>query len=85
VETASEDRRSCLQRGEWLPSDRAPSRLVNDDPQTNRKLAFDESVRAVTTLYEGEWRDKQDIVAENALDLTMAVSSAMRLSTRECF
>jgi hypothetical protein len=30
--------------------------------QKNNKLAFEESVRAITSLYEGEWRDKQEVV-----------------------
>ena len=33
-------------------------------------------MRAITSLYEGEWRDKQEVVIEDALELTMAVSPA---------
>jgi hypothetical protein len=59
--------------------------MVNDGSQINRKFAFEESVKAVTTLFEGGWRGKQEIAVENALDLTMAVSPAMRLSIMETF
>ena len=55
--------------------------MTNGDSQKNNKLAFEESVRAVTSLYEGRWRDKQEIVFNNALDLTMAVSSAITLQS----
>jgi hypothetical protein len=51
----------------------------NYDSQTNKKLAF-ESVRAITQLFEGGWRGKQEIAVDNALDLTMAVSSPMWLA-----
>ena len=47
---------------------------LNDDSQKNNRLAFEESVRSITSLYEGEWRDKQEVVVENSLELTMAVS-----------
>ena len=55
----------------------APWDVSTDGSQKNNKLAFEESVRAITSLYEGDWRDKREVVAENALDLTMAVSSTM--------
>ena len=50
--------------------------VSNDSSQKNNKLAFEESVRVVTSLYEGRWDGKQEIVADDTLDLTMAVSSA---------
>ena len=31
-------------------------------------------MRAITSLYEGRWLGKQEIVIEDALELTMAVS-----------
>jgi len=49
--------------------------------QKNNKLAFEESVRAIASLYEGDWCDKQEVVVDNVLDLTMAVSSVMWFST----
>ena len=42
--------------------------------QKNNKLSFEESVRAITSLYEGGWSGKQEIALDNTLDLTMAVS-----------
>ena len=45
--------------------------------EKNNKLAFEESVRVITSLYEGRWYGKQEIVVDDALDLTMAVSSPM--------
>jgi len=56
---------------------------LSDGPQKNNKLAFEESVRALTSLYEGGWRDKHEVVVDDALHLTLAVSSAIRLSTRD--
>ena len=53
--------------------------VLNDCLQKNNKLAFEESVRAITSLYHGGWRDKQEIVVDEVLHFTMAVSSAMRL------
>jgi hypothetical protein len=57
----------------------------NYDSQTNKKLAFEESVRAITQLFEGAWRGKQEIAVDNALDLTMAVSSPMWVTIGENF
>jgi len=53
------------------------SYVSNDGSQKNNKLAFEESVRAITSLYEGAWRGKQEVVVEDALELTMAVSPAL--------
>ena len=53
--------------------------MSNDGSQKNNKLAFEESVRAITSLYKGSWHDKQEIVTDDVLHLTMAVSSAMQL------
>jgi len=53
--------------------------VSNDYPQKNNKLAFKEAVRAITSLYEEEWRGKQDIVVDDVLGLTMAVSDAIPL------
>ncbi|KAF9653322.1 cytochrome P450 [Thelephora ganbajun] len=39
--------------------------------EKNNKLAFEESVRAIASLYEGRWRDKQKIVVDEALHLTL--------------
>ena len=58
------------------------SRVSNDCSQKTSRLAFEESVRAITSLYEGPWRGKQEIITENALSLTMEVSSGAGLSTR---
>jgi len=33
-------------------------------------------VRAITSLYEGLWHGKQEVVVEDALELTMGVSPA---------
>ena len=49
---------------------------TNDGSQKNNKLAFEASVRAVTSLFEGEWLGKQEIILEDALHLTMTVSSS---------
>ena len=50
--------------------------VLNDGSQKNNKLAFEESVRAITSLYEGLWHGKQEVVVEDALELTMGVSPA---------
>jgi len=55
--------------------------VPNDGLQKNNKLAFEESLRTITSLYEGGWRDKQEVVVDDALHLTLTVSSAIRLST----
>jgi len=39
-------------------------------------------VRAITSLYEGEWHGKQEIVVDDVLSLTMEVSYAILFSTR---
>jgi len=51
-------------------------------PKKNTKLAFEESIRIITSLYEGEWRDEQEVVVDDVLGLTTAVSSPTPLSTR---
>ena len=83
MEKASEGRRSCVQRGAQSSSDEISSCVVDDDSQKNNKLAFEESVRAITSLYEGDWRDRQEIVLESVLELTMGVSAAVRIRTKE--
>ena len=55
--------------------------MPNDGPQKNNKLAFEESVRTITSLYEGDWCDKQEVVVDDTLHLTLTVSSAIRSST----
>ena len=52
----------------------APS-PTNNGSQKNNKLAFEASVRAVTSLFEGEWLGRQEIIVHDALHLTMTVSS----------
>ena len=37
---------------------------------------------AITSLYEGGWRDKKEVVVDDVLGLTMAVSSVILLSVR---
>ena len=56
------------------------SRTVNDGSQKNNKLAFKESVRVITSLHEGDWRGKQEVIVDDALCLTMVVSPMMWLS-----
>ena len=72
-----------IERSRLLPSTRYVTSdepdiilLPNDGSQKNNKLAFEESVRAVTSLYEGLWHGKQEVIVEDALELTMAVSLA---------
>ena len=48
--------------------------VSNDWPQKNNRLALEESVRTITSLFEEEWCDKQEVVVEDTLSLTMAVS-----------
>jgi len=55
--------------------------VLNDGPQKNNKLAFEESVRAITSLDEGPWRGKQEVFADDAMHLMITVSSATPLST----
>jgi hypothetical protein len=55
------------------------SRVSNEGSQKNTKLAFEESVKVITSLYEGGWRDKQEVVVD-VLHLTTEVSSVVRLS-----
>ena len=50
--------------------------LTNNGSQKNNKLAFEASVRAVTSLFEGEWVGRQEIIVDDALHLTMTVSSS---------
>jgi len=57
--------------------------VPNDGSQKNNKLAFEESMRALTSLYEGGWCDKQEVVVEDALHITLTVSSTIWLSTAE--
>jgi len=38
-------------------------------------------MRTLTSLYEGGWCDKQEIVVDDTLHLTLKVSSAILLST----
>ena len=38
-------------------------------------------MRAITSLYEEEWRDQQEVVVDDVLSLTMAVSSVIPPST----
>jgi len=52
----------------------------NNGSQKNNKLAFEESMRALTSLYEGGWCDKQEVVVDDALHLTLTVSSTIWLS-----
>ena len=54
--------------------DRTQPRVADDGSQKNNKLAFEESVRAITSLDEGSWSGKQEIVVDDAQDLTIAVS-----------
>ena len=42
--------------------------------QKNNRLAFEESVRVITSLHEGGWRGKQEIVVDDAQELAMTVS-----------
>ena len=56
--------------------------MSNDGSQKNNKLAFEESVRAIALLYEGQWRGKQEVVIDDALGLTMAASSGTWLPLR---
>ena len=51
--------------------------VSTDVLQKNNKRAFEESTRAITSLYEGSWHAKQEVVVEDTLSLTMGVSSAM--------
>ena len=53
--------------------------MANDGSQKNNKLAFEESVRAITSLYEGRWYGEKEVVVDDTMDLTLAVSSPMRL------
>jgi len=55
------------------------SYVANDGSQKNNKLAFEESVRAITSLYEGRWYGEKEVVVDDTMDLTLAVSSPMRL------
>jgi len=54
---------------------------LSDGPQKNNKLAFEESVRALTSLYEGGWCDMQEVVVDDILRVTLTVSSPIWLST----
>jgi len=62
--------------------DRTSRYMPNDSLQKNNKLAFEESVRAITSLYEGLWSGKQEVVVDDALELTMAVSPAPAIGSR---
>ena len=75
METTPKGRSSSFWRGAWssLSIDRVPSQ---NSLQKNNRLAFEASVKAVTSLFQGEWRGKKEIMVDNAMHLTMAVSSA---------
>jgi len=51
--------------------------VPNDGSQKNNKLAFEESMRTLTSLYEGGWCDKHEVFVDDALHLTLTVSSAI--------
>ncbi|KAF9653356.1 cytochrome P450 [Thelephora ganbajun] len=53
--------------GEWKRYRRIAAPAFSEK---NNKLAFEESVRTITSLYEGGWRGKQEIVVD-ALRLTL--------------
>ena len=53
--------------------------MSNDWPQKNNRFALEESVRTITSLFEEEWRDKQEVVVDDALSLTMTVSPPIPL------
>ena len=55
--------------------------IPSDDLQKNNKLAFEESVRALTSLYGGGWCEKHEVVVDDTLRVTLTVSSATWLST----
>ena len=74
MEATPEDHSPRIHRGASLLTDRLSSRVSNDFPKKNTKLAFEESVRAITSLYEGVWHDEQEVLVENVLGLTMEVS-----------
>ena len=38
-------------------------------------------MRTITSLYEGDWCDKQEVVVDDTLHLTLTVSLMIRLST----
>ena len=59
--------------------------VLTDSSQKNNKLAFEESLRVITSLYEGDWSGKQEVVVDDTLSLTMAVSSAMQFPTGSKF
>ena len=54
---------------------------LSDGLQKNNKLAFEESVRALTSLYGGGWCEKHEVVVDDTLRVTLTVSSATWLST----
>lgn len=56
--------------------------MSTDVSQKNNKRAFEESMRAITSLYEGSWHAKQEVVVDDTLSLTMGVSSVMGLPTK---
>ena len=56
-----------------------------DGLQKNKKLVFEESMRAITSLYEGSWNGKQELFVDDTLSLMMSVSSEVRLSTGRRF
>jgi len=62
---------------------RVSSDVPNDGSQKNNKLAFEESVSVMVSLYEGRWLGKREIVVDDTLHLTLAVSSAMALNWEE--
>jgi len=64
----------CLQQGMQFPINLISPYLQNDGLQKNNKLVFEEPARAITPVYEGSWHDKQEVIINNALELTMAVS-----------
>ena len=64
---------------------RVSSNVTDDGSQKNNKLAFEESVRAIASLYEGGWHGKQEVVVDDALHLTLAVSSAVWFSFGRMF
>ena len=59
--------------------------MLIDSSQKNNKLAFEESLTVITSLYEGDWNGKHEVVIDDTLSLTMAVSSTTQFPTGRKF
>ena len=53
-------------------------RVINGGWQKNNRLVFEETTKVITSLLEGDWRDKGEVAIDSVRDLMKTVGRAMR-------